>query len=743
MTRPPSMQRSRGQLATAYAPNSLFTFEGGLGACMALSSSGNRSAELRPITQHLIGEQIQEYFEAWADRAMRGQNLRHPVPPALAVDNRVLSDGAVHVRLGELAFQVPDVVGYVPFPLAFVCTRCDLHRECRRVDRLPQEAERFRQACPTGAEGCADDWQQIDVVLTHWSGDIEAISPAYRYWAAQDEEVREIARCSACGLDRFYLRRPPGPLAGWHFECARCRTVRPILQRDLRTLELLGPLTDQNQALFAEINMEPVSYRASAAYYVHGDRLLVFDQDHYVSLLAGGRTGALEGFLTTHYGYPATQMSDDQKAQLLRAAGRGTDWDNYVSMRDLLAMLESGGTAPEAMIASTRSALARWEDDWSGTVFAGRQQGSPGIVAACRDRTRYVRRFDPVRMAVEHATLAQEKLHGGQMSDGKDVSVDLTILDRFLLPDELSETETTQLRGQVRRRLNLLGVEEMRLIRDVRLCEYTFAYSRTSSAPVVQREKAGDAEMPVRLRLFDRVEVGDSSRHPVLCLVQSNEGLYVRLDEETVLAWLEANAVPVPDAAPGVRLGGRLIEDFADMENDPSARFSRFLDEYRRERGVARHAFSFVYTLLHTMAHHLIGVSASMSGLDLGSFGEHIFAPDLAFLVYRRGMTMDLGNLSSMWRDRGAPDFGNEVLDRMIDPTSLRCGSESICNHRGGACPDCILIPESACLTRNELLSRSVLVGRGAPRWDSGDAALTGYYEIAAARLAAAGRPGA
>jgi hypothetical protein len=72
------------------------------------------------------------------------------------------------------------------------------------------------------------------------------------------------------------------------------------------------------------------------------------------------------------------------------------------------------------------------------------------------------------------------------------------------------------------------------------------------------------------------------------------------------------------------------------------------------------------------MAHHLIGVSASM----FGSFGEHIFAPDLSFLVYRRGMTMDLGNLSSMWRDRGDPTFGNEVLDRMVDPVSLRCGSE-------------------------------------------------------------------
>jgi hypothetical protein len=236
--------------------------------------------------------------------------------------------------------------------------------------------------------------------------------------------------------------------------------------------------------------------------------------------------------------------------------------------------------------------------------------------------------------------------------------------------------------------------------------------------------------MPVRLRLFDRVEVGDAPRHPVLCLLQSNEGFYVRLDEDTAREWLAINGIQIVTTA-GVRLGGSLIEEFSAMEGDPTSRFSRFLDEYRRERAVTRQAYPFVYTLLHTMAHHLIGVSASMSGLDLGSFGEHIFVPDLAFLVYRRGMTMDLGNLSSMWRDRGDAAYGNEVLDRMVNPASLRCGSESVCNHRGGACPDCVLIPESACLTRNELLSRSVLIGRGAPRWDRLAAELTGYYEIA------------
>lgn len=734
MTSPPTMQRSRGQLATAYAPHSLFTFEGGSGACIAVPMSGNRVADLREITQRMIGEQIQEYFEAWAARAMRGQNLRHPVPPALAVDNRALSDQAVRIRVGDLAFHVPDNVGYIPFPLAFACTRCGLHRECRSLDRLEREAGRFPEACP-GAEGCANDWQQIDVVLTHWSGEIEGLTPRHRRWDTAAGEVREIGRCASCQSDRFYLRRPPGPLSGWHFECVTCRTVRQVLQRDRLTLEALGPLTAQNQAVFAEINMEPISYRASAAYYVHGDRLLVFDQDRYVSLLSMAQTSQLESFIATTYGYPPTQLADAEKERLLQAAARGWEWTNYVHMRSLVEMLQANPGTPPEMIATAQASLRESEERWNATVFAGRQQATPGIAAACRDRQRYVRRFDPVRMAVEHATLREEKLHGGQMSDGKDISVDVTILDPFLRPDGLSEADFSRMCQEVRMRRDLLGIAEMRLLRDVRVCEYTFAYTRTSSSPTVTRDKAGDAEMPVRLRLFSRVEVGDSSRHPVLCLLQSNEGLYVHLDEDTVVEWLGANAIQTAPAEAGVRLGGRLVEEYAAMDSDPNVRFSRFLDEYRRERVVARQAYPYVYTLLHTMAHHLIGVSASMSGLDLGSFGEHLFVPDLAFLVYRRGMTMDLGNLSSMWRDRGDPAYGNEVLDRMVNPVSLRCGSESICNHRGGACPDCVLIPENACLTRNELLSRSVLIGRSAPRWDAVGTRMVGYYEIATRRV--------
>ncbi|MFV4641070.1 hypothetical protein ACNJUF_21180, partial [Mycobacterium tuberculosis] len=75
------------------------------------------------------------------------------------------------------------------------------------------------------------------------------------------------------------------------------------------------------------------------------------------------------------------------------------------------------------MIDAQLATIARMDADWNATVFAQHRQAEPGIVNACAARHEFVRRFDPIRMAVEHRTLAEEKLHGGQLADGKQISV--------------------------------------------------------------------------------------------------------------------------------------------------------------------------------------------------------------------------------------------------------------------------------------------------------------------------------
>jgi hypothetical protein len=122
------------------------------------------------------------------------------------------------------------------------------------------------------------------------------------------------------------------------------------------------------------------------------------------------------------------------------------------------------------------------------------------------------------------------------------------------------------------------------------------------------------------------------------------------------------------------------------------------------------------------MTHHLTQALVEYSGLEHGSLGEYIFPADLSFLVYRRGMTPDLGNLSAMWRN-----YGVTILEDLLSDRSLRCDAGSLCDQRGGACPACIMAPEIACVTSNNLLCRAALNGGPAPGWDLVRDELVGY----------------
>jgi len=157
---------------------------------------------------------------------------------------------------------------------------------------------------------------------------------------------------------------------------------------------------------------------------------------------------------------------------------------------------------------------------------------------------------------------------------------------------------------------------------------------------------------------------------------------------------------------------------------------SRYLDKL--PRGTQPNTYFYVYTLLHSYAHLLMRHIAEYSGLDLGSLGEYLFPADLAFVVYRNGTTMDLGNLSAMWRNTNV-----SLLRAMAQPRAAQCGSGTLCTHRGGSCPDCLMIPETACVAQNKLLSRSVLRNTGGrPRFDERtDLTFDGFLDVAQAAV--------
>lgn len=222
--------------------------------------------------------------------------------------------------------------------------------------------------------------------------------------------------------------------------------------------------------------------------------------------------------------------------------------------------------------------------------------------------------------------------------------------------------------------------------------------------------------MPVRLMAFDPLPVKDSKR-PVYVTQQQNEALYFRLDEQRVRDWLRKNGVPdVPDD----NLGRAFLEQYDD--------FGQFLEGFKdREgrQGEARTLPSYIYLLLHTLSHQFMHALADTSGVDRDGIGEHIFPANLAFTIYRKGMTPDLGNISAMWRNSS-----EAFLKRAIDPRQLRCGSGALCDVRGGACPACVMVSEVSCVASNLLLSRAALQGGPPPSWESKSAPnLIGFFE--------------
>jgi len=85
----PSMQRTKIQLETAYAPGSLFTFEGNLVVCESLPKDEYRSAILTSYAETQILNDIEERVTAWFESAMRSKNNPQPF---MCVDLSLLDD---------------------------------------------------------------------------------------------------------------------------------------------------------------------------------------------------------------------------------------------------------------------------------------------------------------------------------------------------------------------------------------------------------------------------------------------------------------------------------------------------------------------------------------------------------------------------------------------------------------------------------------------------------------------------
>lgn len=699
----PTMNRSRSQLASSYAPGAFFTFEGGRGACIAVpdKSAPPDEAKISNATRDQIITRLAEVWDSWYSRAVGAVNGGRPVDSRLCIDQRLLGSGGGVQPLGaaNLTFVNPLRMSYVPAPLTFVCNHCGLFKEYDTPSDLARDRGSFVAPSCRARPGKACQWRQLDVVFVHWSGDWSPAMPGRWEWNDGAGEIRLTRRvCALCHGDRFLLHTQSPRIGEWSFQCANplCNDRRDAWrQNDKWTTEVLG--SDSNRVIDAR-RMEPISYRASSAFYAQSEQFVVFSErdQGLLELLQEGKRRALQEFIATQFGYGGAQPSIEEMRDILLQGGHAAKWESYESMSKMREAFQATGQAD--MVETLDKELQKLVNGWFDSGLIAAKAELPDVLRAqIARRSEFSSRYDPFSLSVEHEALRRSKLSKTRDDSGRSPFVRFQHLDRDLAPKDAAAKERQE--AETARLMKKLGMVELGLVRDFELCRFTHGYTRVGATPTI--EKHG-TDLPVRLRLFEPLEGG---KRPVYVVTQANEALYVQLDPQAVYAWLSAVGVPnLPQWSQkdSVRFGGRLLE-----VAEPFGRFFSALHESDAS------TYRYVYTLLHSYAHVLMKSIAEYSGLDVGSLGEYLFPADLAFVVYRNGTTMDLGNLSSLWRNEH-----NRFLRHLLETSTHRCNSGSLCDLHGSACPDCIMVPETSCIAQNRLLSRSVLLGGNAPRED-------------------------
>lgn len=708
----PTMQRSRTQLMSSYAPGSYFTFEGGLAACKSVAISV-RSIDLPNHTARIIRDRVDELVRGWYNRAIfaRGDDGRQ-IMPEMCVDGRLIDQAGIGIRgdVGTLfELVIPSKVGYVPAPITLICGNCNRLHWYENAYQLYRNLDQIRtEHCASEAYSFCD-WQQLDVMFVHWSGGAESAQPARNQWYADHGFVKTQKACT-CGSKDVSLDRKAAQIGSWSFLCASCglRQTDRWVQLDPDSVRLLRERVFTEEGRRADVAMEATSYRASVVHYVQGDRVIAFQDGSLLEKLNPTRSEELKIFVAQKFGFDNKEMDENAIRETIgKLPEEAEELDTYVKNLDMADLLDSQDNREAAELFRVNAAKARKKWHEIGHLVSAAELPA-AMENSLNTRQDLPSKYDPFRLLVEHKSLENECLNRGAGHSGKRPFVPFDDPDDDLKHPELS--------GGIDHYKKSLGLARIGLIRNFQLCFFSYGFSRMSATPTLPNKH--NTTMPVRLNLFDPISVNERRSNPIYTVKQENEAIYVKLDEEMVRQWLLEMDCVNSDALESGPVGAATLQNMFPI--------SAYLDNLpTRSDAQPPSSYLATYTLLHTYSHHLMHAITEFAGLDTGSLGEYIFPGDLAFVVYRSGMTMDLGNISAMWRNNG-----RAFLDHLLMPTSLNCGLGTLCTERGGACPNCMMVPEVTCIAQNRLLSRSVLSGDGRPEEDGSNDKIAGYFEI-------------
>ena len=131
----------------------------------------------------------------------------------------------------------------------------------------------------------------------------------------------------------------------------------------------------------------------------------------------------------------------------------------------------------------------------------------PYILDKLQRRHEWAGKFDPFRLVIEHSALAKTKLRG-EIVGGRASYVDFTAPDEWLVEPNSSRREA--MIATTGNAMRHLGITRAGIISKFDLCKFSYGYSRVENGPKLFWH---DRWMPVRLNLFQKVQVGHELRH--------------------------------------------------------------------------------------------------------------------------------------------------------------------------------------------------------------------------------------
>jgi|SRR5579859_23035 len=273
----------------------------------------------------------------------------------------------------------------------------------------------------------------------------------------------------------------------------------------------------------------------------------------------------------------------------------------------------------------------------------------------------------------------------------------------------------TELRNRIERTLEALGIAELLYVEDLPVISASIGYTRRSFEPTY--EELGAKRAPTQIRAFPSLQreatqgLGKPEllgTVPVLAREGEHEGIFVSLQPERVLTWLEGN---------GIQLADHALPPIARILNglEPVDKYYDTIWTLPVRR--------MVFGLIHSVSHAMMRSVTRYAGLDRTSVSEYIFLPLLGCVVFDNSSTFRLGGIATLVRDHLAAFLNN------LSSEATKCLYDTECIDHRGACHGCLHSPEISCRVFNHGLSRAFLLGGHAPWADiAQDTRLRGFW---------------